>query len=283
MSLLAFARRMAGAVSWRAARSTLSLVGGGAVFRGDYSSWGEAARDSSGYSAPKILDKALNAILKVKSGEAAYERDTVLFDYVEYSYPLLAGLLLAGSREGRLAVLDFGGALGSSYFQNRRMLEHVPGFRWGVVEQPQFVACGRDRVADTRLSFHQDIPECVETISPNFALLSGVISYVEEPLVLLNDVFALALPFVCLDRSFVSLEGGTRLTVQVVPPWIYEASYPCWILDEQAVLARAKNAYRLVYDFPSVDGGEVRLEGLRATFKGYLFAREDVARELGVR
>ena len=255
----------------------------GTQFLGDYASWEAARRDSSGYDAPRILEQALQAILKVKSGEAAYERDTVLFDRIRYSFPLLAALHLAGAREGRLSVLDFGGALGSSYFQNRHMLAHTRDLRWGVVEQAHIAACGRARVAEGPLAYFDTTEECIAAIAPNFALLSGVLSYLERPLPFLDEILARGLPFVCLDRSFVSLEGGTRLTVQVVPPSIYEASYPCWILDEKELLARGHGAYRLAYDFDSADGGEVRLGGLHGRFRGYLYVRSDVAAPLGIR
>lgn len=256
---------------------------GGTQFLGNYASWEAARRDSSGYDAPHILEQALQAILTVKAGKAAYERDTVLFDRIQYSYPLLAALLLAGAREGRLSVLDFGGALGSSYFQNRGTLGHLRDFKWGVVEQAHIAACGRQHVAAGPLAFFDTMQDCMRAIAPNFALLSGVLSYLEKPLPMLDDVLALGLPFVCLDRSFVALEGGSRLTVQVVPPSIYEASYPCWILDEKEILARAGGAYRLAWDFDSLDGGEIVLDGLRGRFKGYLLVRGDLAAPLGLR
>ena len=73
--------------------------------------------------AQDILDKVLAATLKVKQGQAVFERDSVLFDEIEYSWPLLAGLMwAAASNGGKLNVLDFGGALGSSYYQNRKFL-----------------------------------------------------------------------------------------------------------------------------------------------------------------
>ncbi len=278
-SLPAIARRVVEALG----RISSAHVARGTQFLGNYSEWEAAQRDSSGYDAPRILDKALQAILKVKSGEAAYERDTVLFDRIEYSFPLLAALLLAGAREGRLSVLDFGGALGSSYFQNRAMLGHLRDFRWGVVEQAHIAASGRERVAEGPLAFFDTIDECIGSLAPNFALLSGVLSYLEQPLAFLDGLLARGLPFVCLDRSFVALEGGTRLVVQVVPPSIYEASYPCWIIDEKELLARGGGAYRIAYDFGSLDGGEVRLEGLRGTFKGYFYVRGDLAASLGIR
>lgn len=272
------ARRVANALGGRPGPA----ASGGTQFLGDYASWEAAQRDSSGYDAPRILELALQAILKVKAGAAAYERDTVLFDRIQYSFPLLAALLLASAREGRLSVLDFGGALGSSYFQNRGMLAHVRDLRWGVVEQPHIAACGRAQVAEGPLAFFDTLQACVGAIAPNFALLSGVLSYLEKPLAFLDDILAHGLPFVCLDRCFASLEGGPRLTVQVVPPSIYEASYPCWIIDEKELLARGSGAYRLAYDFDSRDGGELRLDGLRGKFKGYLYVRSDLVAPLGI-
>jgi putative methyltransferase (TIGR04325 family) len=269
-------RRLAASAARMAerARATLPALGRGNQFVGDYPSWAEAQRDTGGYDAPKILEKALQATLKVRSGEAAYERDTVLFDRIEYSFPLLASLLYAASRDrGALGVLDFGGALGSSYFQNRQLLAHLAGLRWGVVEQAHFVTAGRERIADEHLSFHHTIAECCSAIRPNFALASSVLSYVESPYAVLEKLQGLELPFICLDRTFVSLSGGTRLTVQIVPPEFYQASYPCWILDEAELISRATRGYRLLYDFESIDGGEVRLPGLRGVFKGYLFLR----------
>lgn len=39
-------------------------------------------------------------MLKIASREAAYERDSVLFDKVQYSFPVLGGLLRAAIANG---------------------------------------------------------------------------------------------------------------------------------------------------------------------------------------
>jgi putative methyltransferase (TIGR04325 family) len=250
-------------------------------FDGNYRTWSDAQRASTGYSAQAILERTLTAALKVKNGEAAYERDSVLFPEIEYSFPLLAALLLAASTEKRLSVLDFGGALGSSYFQNWRLLQGIADFHWGIVEQEEFVACGRQHIAQGPLQFFADTETCFREIDPNFVLLSGVLSYLPDPLALLRQLIARGPSFVCLDRTFVVVQGATRLTVQVVPSQIYEASYPCWIVKEAELLAPFAEAYRRVYEFEAL-GGSAHLEGLTGAFKGYLFARADLARALGV-
>ena len=58
---------------------------------GDYRSWGEAMAASTGYDTEIILEKTKTALLKVKNGEAAYERDSVAFDEIQYAWPPATG------------------------------------------------------------------------------------------------------------------------------------------------------------------------------------------------
>ena len=110
---------------------------------GDYTDWQTALQKGTGYNATNILELVKEATLKVKNGEAVYERDAVLFDTIEYSWPLLSGLMLAAAKnKGSLNVVDFGGSLGSSYFQNRFYLRELESVSWNVIEQPAFVDCG---------------------------------------------------------------------------------------------------------------------------------------------
>src|SRR5436309_13313977 len=79
-------------------------------FIGDFKSWDEADRLSTGYAVPEILQKTRGAILKAKAGEAAFERGSVIFETVQYDFSLLAGLLrTVTASSGRLNVLAFGG------------------------------------------------------------------------------------------------------------------------------------------------------------------------------
>ena len=76
---------------------------------GNYSSWQDAKKDSVGYDSDLILEKVKNSLLKVKNGEAIYERDSILFDKMEYSWPLLAALLwIANKNMAKLNIIDFG-------------------------------------------------------------------------------------------------------------------------------------------------------------------------------
>ncbi|MDO8590885.1 MAG: methyltransferase, TIGR04325 family, partial [bacterium] len=118
-------------------------------FSGNYKSWEEALRHSSGYDTDVILEKVKSAALKVKRGEAAFERDSVAFGKPKYVWPVLAILLwIASQKQNSLTVMDFGGSLGSLYFQHRKFLDQLNKLSWNVVEQPKFALCGKENFED---------------------------------------------------------------------------------------------------------------------------------------
>ncbi|GAH50614.1 unnamed protein product, partial [marine sediment metagenome] len=78
----------------------------GVLWSGDYDSWTDAQKASTGYDSKVILNKVKDSLLRVKNGEAAYERDSVLFDDMQYSWPILAGLMwVAAQSKGELNVI----------------------------------------------------------------------------------------------------------------------------------------------------------------------------------
>ena len=124
-------------------RISRKVIKSGVSFSGSFGTWEEAEKNSIGYDSDVIFEKTRNALLKVKSGEATHERDSVLFDEIQYSWPLLAGLMWVAARNGGvLNVMDFGGSFGSTYFQNKAFLRCLPSVRWNIVEQPKHVQAG---------------------------------------------------------------------------------------------------------------------------------------------
>jgi putative methyltransferase (TIGR04325 family) len=247
----------------------------GAVrYSGDFRTWDEARRHSIGYDAAAILERVLQATLKVQGGEAAYERDSVVFDRVEHSYPLLVGLLRAAlACKGRLNVIDIGGSLGSTFLQCRTLLEAVSSVSWCVVEQPAFAACGRKHFENEQLHFFDDLPSCLISQTPDIAVLSSVLPYVEMPHELLDSIAQTA-PRVIIDRTPLRTSRPDRLTVQSVPATIYgfETSYPAWILNREGVLAHFLGRFHTVYEFEAL-AGPVDVDGTTAKDTGFLFER----------
>ena len=62
-------------------------------WKGDYRKWEDAKKSSDNYDDVEILEKVKQALLKVRNGEAVFERDSVLFSEIQYSWPLLSALL----------------------------------------------------------------------------------------------------------------------------------------------------------------------------------------------
>src|SRR5689334_335610 len=168
-------------------------------FTGNFKSWEAASQESTGYTAPQILARTRAALLKVKEGKAAFERDSMAFDKMEHDFSLLAGLLRAAEAERRLSVLDFGGSLGGTYFQYRNYLSAINPLRWSVVEQPAHVACGRADFANDQLRFFESIDDCLREENPNVLLLSGVLQYLPEPYVFLESALRKRIRYVIVE------------------------------------------------------------------------------------
>jgi len=240
-------------------------------FSGNYASWDAALADSPGYAASIILEKTRASALKVKNGEARFERDSVVFDRPEYSFPVLAALLRAGVEDGRLSVLDFGGSLGSTYFQCREFLGGLPQVRWSVVEQPAHVACGQTEFQDEVLKFYYSATDCLEHERPNVLLLSSVLAYLKDPYEMLQGLIAKGIPRIILDRLGIIGGGADRLTLETVPASIYPATYPAWFFSEEKILSCFASSYSLVTDFVGAESQWYKLDGADIAFKGYIF------------
>jgi len=249
----------------RVIRLTSGLVYG---WHGNYSSWDEAKRKCTGYNYKLIIDKVTSSAWKIKDGTAAYERDSVLFDSIQYSYPVLSGLMwIAAQNSGKLNVLDFGGALGSSYYQNNFFLDSLNKINWCIVEQPDFVRIGLEHFDSERLHFFNEIEECVKSFDIDVILLSSVLQYLEEPYKYLEYIKSFAVKYIIVDRTpFV--KNIDRITIQKVSPKIYKASYPCWFFNEEKFISSLSSDYKLVMEFDALDKANIS-----SKFKGFIFEK----------
>lgn len=239
---------------------------------GNYSSWELAKKESSGYNANEILEKVKQSLLKVKNGEALYERDSVLFDKIEYSWPLLAGLMwIAAQNNGNLNVLDFGGSLGSTYFQNRKFLKTIKNVKWNIVEQELFVKCGKEFFEDGALKFYDNIENCFKNENPQVVIFSSVLQYIEKPYAFLQSVFEFSPQFIIVDIMPFIENGNDRITIQKVSPEIYDASYPCWFLNRKTFIDFLTPKYELITDFQS--NLSILLDGRRIPYQGFIFKK----------
>jgi putative methyltransferase (TIGR04325 family) len=220
---------------------------------GEYKTWEEAENVSAGYDAIEIIQKVRESTLKVKNGRAVYERDSFIFDEIQYSWPILAGLMFANAiHRGALKVLDFGGSLGTTYFQNKKFLDNLQDISWSIVEQKHFVDIGKTNFEDKKLKFYYDIESCIKQESPNVLLLSSVLQYIKKPYELLDKLLKNNFETILIDRTSFS-KTKKKIKLQVVHPKIYKASYPCWFFDELEFTDYfSKNGYKIIESFEVV-------------------------------
>lgn len=238
------------------------------VYHGDYVGWAEAQRASRGYGDPAIAEKTIWAARAVRDGLAAWERDTVLFQTPEANEPLLRTLRAVADEEGgQLHLVDFGGALGSTWWQHRPWLTDINSVRWSVVEQTALVAAGQAEFSGGPVKFYSSLTECSRVERPAVVLLSSVLPYLEKPHDLLAEIAAGSFRHVIIDRTGFVTRRRDRLTVQRVPPEIYDASYPCWFFNRTTLLGALGVDWELIDEWRTTDAVDIDAEYLGMRFR----------------
>lgn len=211
-----------------------------------HESWEDAERASEGYDSDSVIEKVRQSAKLVFEGDAVYERDSVVFDEIEYSYPLLAALLFVAANSGSLRVIDFGGSLGSTYQQNRRFLANLKtNCEWRIVEQKKIVDIGRQEFTNEILSFYQSIEDAKKD-GIDAVLFGSSICYVSNPYDFMKKAKLIQAPFIIFDRTPITNNIEDTFAVQHVPESIYKTSYPIRNFSESNIIKFFNDDYALV-------------------------------------
>jgi putative methyltransferase (TIGR04325 family) len=216
-------------------------------FVGSYKDWKGAVHNSLGYSNKIIFLKSKESFLKVINGEAKYERDSVLFysDLINYSLMTILSKI-QNKKKTCLNILDFGGSFGSIYFQNKKILNNEKKFQWSIIEQPKIVNFFLKRKLNANLKFYKSLQDYSINNAADLVLMSSVLQYVESPFILLDRLIALKADYFLVLKTPVH-EKGDQVKVQIVPNYIYKASYPIRIFNKTRLLNYFKiNNYQLI-------------------------------------
>lgn len=227
------------------------------TFREEYESFEAAQKECVGYDADNILEKVKNAVMDVKNGNAAYERDSVLFYDKEINYNLMMYFYkIAYEVKRGIDILDWGGALGSTYFQHKEMIERDGIIRsWTVIEQEKFVEYGKEKLTDNFWEFRY-IPTAKDAIAKyDCVLLSSVLQYIENYDEVIEWVCDTKPLYIILERTPTA--NREIITVERVYEPIYDASYATRILDRVKLPQMfEKRGYKLLDKWESlVDRG----------------------------
>lgn len=194
---------------------------------------------SGGWESSTITDSFLASALKVRDGVAEFEQDRNVGGKIIYSPTILAFLVLALARQKDvLSIIDFGGALGSNYFQNRKILRQmsVTSIHWNVVERPVFAKLGREHFQTAELNFYESLRDVLSKVTPvpDGLLFSGSLQCIASPLSVLGQVIDAGVKIIAIDRLLVSPEHEHAVFIQHVPPKI---SFPVTCFSRDALIA----------------------------------------------
>ena len=245
---------------------------GDITWNGAYSTWNDAMNHSRGYDEPAIFEKIKIAALKVKKGEALFERDSVLFYKNEYNWPLLSILFKASAEHAnRLRIIDFGGSLGSTYFQHITLLEHLVELKWNIIEQKQLVEFGRENMENEQLKFYHSLEECLTINSCEVLLSSGTFQYLKDPFSLIKKIVDLDFKYIICDRINVINQSEDTIMVQAMKRNVYDASYPVWIFNYYKFISLFQPNYKLISEFDTCDFYDLMINKEEVKWKGLIF------------
>ena len=136
------------------------------------------------------------------------------------------------------------------------------------MEQPDFVAAGRQEFEQGPLKFFDSIDECLQEGRPNVVLLSSVLPYLKTPCTFLRQLASRVTGTLIIDRTGFVNTGPDRLAVQHVPESVYPASYPCWLFRQESLTEALGPAWSLIDEWKSFDG-----DGRTFRYRGLVFSR----------
>lgn len=246
-------------------------------FEGIFENWSDAEAHSQGYSADAILFQVLESTKRVIDSGEGFERDGVLFDTSEtdWVFHLACRLSLNFDKKG-LRVCDFGGALGSKYFQHRDNLLRKVNVKWMVIEQENFVAAGRQLASSPQLTFHSSVRSCSK-YRPNLVILGSVLQYIENDTAILLELLALEPKVILLERHPASKSVREQIVVQHVPDRIYPASYPMKIFSDKALEKVLSGEYELLFETRHKAQPVSNVKGLQFDWISQVWVRKQIS------
>jgi putative methyltransferase (TIGR04325 family) len=225
-------------------------AGGNRFKYGNYS-FSEALRRSTGYNSKLIEDAFVKSSARVRDGDAVYERDGVVFDQIHYSWPLLASILGTPLSGKTLRVLDWGGALGSTYRQNISLLRaRGLEIKWTVLEQEHLAKVGQQAFTSNELNFVSDLSQ-LEGNDFDIILFASSICYLENPHEAIDLATSLSPRRIIFDRTPETRFGQSLIGIQYVGKGIYSASFPIHVFQPGSLDKMVGSRYTRICDWES--------------------------------
>lgn len=241
-------------------------------FKGGFKDFEEVMNISSGYDYECIFEKSAKAAISVKDGLAKYERDSCLFYDNLKMFELLYAIESTINQEGSANILDFGGGLGSMYFQHRDLLDKSR-VKWTIKEQDKFVSFGKEHLSDDVLSFVSDVD--IKS-GYNLLILGSSLQYIENSKDILKDLLDIQPYMIFIDRTPMCRSGNQELVYgvfqEIVRQPIYDAEYPMYVFNkdffDEMITDRG---YCKLSEWNPTTGGSFRYKNKKIVFESSMW------------
>jgi putative methyltransferase (TIGR04325 family) len=245
----------------------------GSGWSGDYKSWQDAMKFCSGYDDPSITEKVLSSILETKDQSDRYERDSSIIEGTpDFAFNSLRWIKCF-AEGNKINLVDFGGSLGSSFFQLKPFLDNY-SVKWNVIEQEHVSAVGKSKLENDQLKFFSNIQNIRDASSISTFFSSSALQYLQDPYKVLHDLNLREFNYLIFDRLSVLESDKDRLTIQVVPKKRYKAIYPCWFLSKEKFLNYLNKLGFVLMDSYSALGGKIATQSIAGSeYKAYVFQK----------
>lgn len=146
--------------------------------------------------------------------------------------------------QGRLSIIDFGGALGQEYFNNRDFLCSIKQLSWVVVDQKKHVAYGKENLQTERLKFAYSLEEAVDITSgkSDLIILAGVLQYIDQWKDFLEKIMELNIPWLVISRQETA--ARERICIQNMESYNLRSVYR--VYNRQELLEYIQDKYELI-------------------------------------
>lgn len=197
---------------------------------------------------------------------------------------LLLGLEGA-QQNGKLSVLDLGGACGATYFYAQRYFGDRVTLEWDVIETSAMADAGREQFQSANLRFYDSIEQACAKRIPDLVLASSSLQYMPDTLGTLRKVVKLGARHLLIVRQGVYPGAETVTIVQrsrlgangpgPVPKGFKDgySEYPVTYVSQATFEAAIREEYdiQLIFDeLPQI----VRVRGMAIPSRGYVCKRK---------
>jgi putative methyltransferase (TIGR04325 family) len=222
------------------------------VWQGPFNSWKEAdvyaQKIFGNYSNNSILKKVIKAANIAKKKRGSYERDGCVISSLEYGFHIISIIFYHyyNNKKKNYKVLDVGGSLGSTFYQNKKFLFLLKKLSWSVLEQKNFAEYGNLNLNEPKLNFFSNIDKALLK-KYDLIIMSGSLQYLENYKEIFEKLIKSKPKYIILDRTIESANNEkTKIFVQINPKKLIESSYPVRIFNQKDLFLPLKYNYELI-------------------------------------